>query len=100
MRLSSLQKFILLKCADKKDFEIKRGVLLAFYDGEKNPPRENLKNKIITASLESLIDRGLAIGYGRRTPRKWFMSGLKLTNAGIVEARRLLGEQMKLPLKR
>jgi hypothetical protein len=55
---------------------------------------------VVTKSLESLIDRGWLIGYGRRTPKKWFINEIRLTAAGRKLARKLLGEQLRLPLKR
>ena len=53
----------------------------------------------ITKSLERLIDKGLMIGYGRRTPEKWFIDEVQLTPAGRRAARITLGEQQRLPLK-
>jgi hypothetical protein len=52
----------------------------------------------MTKSLERLIDKGLMIGYGRRTPEKWFIDEIRLTDVGKKAARKLLGQQQKLPL--
>jgi len=54
---------------------------------------------IVTNSMERLIDKGLAIGYGRRTPCKWFITHIKLTKQGIKKAVEILeSKQRKLPL--
>lgn len=52
--------------------------------------------KILTHSLESLIDKGLLRGYGRRTPKKWFLESVSLTKIGKVTALRCIGEQLPL----
>lgn len=61
--------------------------------------KEKYQEEIITKSLMSLIDRGFAIGYGRRTPCKWFITHIKLTKQGIKKAIEILeSKQRKLPL--
>lgn len=52
--------------------------------------------KIITRSIERLIDRGLLNGYGMRTPEKWFISEIGLTQEGKKQARQIFGKQAKL----
>ncbi|HCC23301.1 TPA: hypothetical protein DF272_03930 [Candidatus Falkowbacteria bacterium] len=98
MRLSSLQKFILLKCLEKAGQKTLRKVFVEFYKGNVKIKKE-ARQKIITGSLESLIDKELLIGYGRRTPHKWFIEQVKLTGRGQKESLKLLGEQKRLPLK-
>jgi hypothetical protein len=98
MRLSHLQKFILKKCYNRKGYKLNRKVLLSFYDKDAKAKKE-LHAKIITGSIESLIDKELLIGYGVRTPHKWFIREIKLTDKGIRAVRKLLGEQLKLTLK-
>ncbi len=61
--------------------------------------KEKYQEEIITKSLMSLIDRGFAIGYGRRTPCKWFITHIKLTKQGTKKAIEVLeSRQRKLPL--
>ena len=55
--------------------------------------------KIITQSIERLISKELMIGYGVRTPHKWFIREITLTSKGKIEAKKLLGEQKSLPFK-
>ena len=98
MRLSKLQKYILKKCYNQKDYHLSREVLLGFYD-HKETPRKNLQVKIITQSIESLIDKELMIGYGVRTPHRWFIKEIKLTDKGVKLTRKLFGEQLSLPIK-
>jgi len=98
VRLSALQKFILLQCYYAKTKKVGREGFLSFYENNKKAKPE-LWAKIITGSLESLIDRGFLLGYGIRTPRKWFLKEVSLTEAGKKAAKQLLGKQLSLPLK-
>ncbi len=99
MRLSPLQKYILLTCLNAKNHRLKRDILASFYNQQKNKPQKELRAKIITRSLERLINKELLIGYGVRTPHKWFIREVRLTVKGKREAKKLLGEQGKLPFK-
>ena len=100
MRLSPLQKYILIECLNAKNCQINRIKLRKLYDKLKKGPKKELMTKIITQSLERLINKELMIGYGVRTPHKWFIREIKLTDKGKKEARKLLGEQRKLPFKK
>ncbi len=99
MRLSNLQKFILLECLNAKTGRILRGRLNRFYDKIKKKPQEKLMTKIITQSAERLIDKELMVGFGERTPHKWYIKEIKLTAIGRRVAKKLLGEQMELPFR-
>ncbi len=67
--------------------------------GVQGGAKEKYQEEIITKSLMSLIDRGFAIGYGRRTPCKWFITHIKLTKKGAKKAIEILeSKQRKLPL--
>ncbi len=59
--------------------------------------RKRTQQDAVTKSLERLIDKGLLIGYGRRTPKKWFIDEVILTPKGRKETKKLLGKQQKLP---
>ena len=100
MRLSPLQKYILLECLNAKDFKVNRRKLGKFYDKQKKKPKKSLMTKIITQSLERLINRELMIGYGIRTTHKWFIKEAKLASKGRLAAKKLLGEQVKLPFRK
>ena len=100
MRLSKLQKFILLQCLEFKTGRISRTRLDSYYNQFQKIPRHNLQVKIITRSIERLIDKELLVGYGMRTPHKWFIREIRLTAKGKKAAFKLQGEQMKLPLKK
>lgn len=99
MRLSSLQKFILLECLNSKTGKISRLHLNKFYDKIKKRPKNELVTKIITKSIERLIDKGLMVGFGKRTPHKWYIKEIRLSLKGRKIAKKLLGEQMPLPFK-
>ncbi|MFH1610618.1 MAG: hypothetical protein ABIA91_01895 [Patescibacteria group bacterium] len=58
------------------------------------------KTKIITKSIERLIDKELLVGFGERTKYKWFIKDIKITKFGKKEAKKLLGEQLKLKFKK
>lgn len=97
MRLSGLQRFTLIECYNRRTSRLPRKTVHGFYKSMPKQP-ENVQN-VVTKSLESLIDRGLLIGYGRRTPEKWFINELRLTSRGRKIARTLLGEQLHLPFR-
>ena len=106
MRLSKLQKYILLQCFDKKYSKLDRAGLVNFYNSYKKKPgsaKAGLKKDIqinsITVSLDRLIKKGLLVGFGEITKEKIFIDKIRLTRLGRVVAKKLLGEQKKLPLK-
>ena len=96
MRLSPLQKYILRLCYVSSTKLVARGGFIKFYDA-KSKPVEAVN--IITKSVESLIDKELMVGYGVRTPHKWYIKEVRLMPQGRKAAKKLLGEQQKLPLK-
>ncbi|MFA6271863.1 MAG: hypothetical protein WC693_01995 [Patescibacteria group bacterium] len=98
MRVSQLQRYILLSLLNIKG-RSKRKHLLKFYEKKKNAPKTIDRQGIVTKSIERLIDKGLLIGYGRRTPKKWFIEEVQLTRKGKKETMKLLGEQQSLPFK-
>lgn len=97
MRLSSLQKYILRECYAAKG-TYKRSRLSAFYAKQKQMTKHVDQQNTITKSLERLIDKEVLIGFGRRTPHKWFIDEIKLTSKGRRTARKLLGEQQSFRL--
>lgn len=97
MKLSQLQKFILKECLGQKI--TKRTVFKKFYSKAAKPPKSEDQQNSITKSLERTIDRGLMIGLGRRTPKKWFIESVKLTAKGKKLVKTLLGQQQKFPFK-
>lgn len=101
MRLSNLQKFILLECLNSKTGRVSRTRLPKFYNTVKKDkrPTDLMITKIITKSIERLIDKELMVGFGERTPHKWYIKDIKLMSAGKKVAKKLLGEQMPLPFK-
>lgn len=99
MRLSPLQKFILKTCYAAATKVVGRQMFIRFYDTQKKKPKNEDIVNIITKSLESLIDRGLMVGYGVRTPEKWYIKEVRLTPVGRKLARQLWGQQQTLPLK-
>ncbi|TAN32631.1 hypothetical protein EPN28_03865 [Patescibacteria group bacterium] len=55
--------------------------------------------KIVTKSLERLIDRGDLVGYGVRTPKKWFIKEVKATRQGLKDwVKFMASRQKRLPL--
>ena len=97
MRLSKLQKYILLQGFDTKN-KLDRKVLLKFYNVYKKKRREIMVNSI-TSSLERLIKKGLIVGFGELTKEKTYINKIRLTIIGKKLAKKLLGEQKRLPFK-
>ena len=99
MKLSTLQKYILTECL-RKGIRLDRKTFRRFYETRKKKMKDKYQESIITKSLERLIDKELMMGYGRRTPHKWFITHVKLTQKGETQALDILNEkQKKLPLK-
>ncbi|MFZ5391452.1 MAG: hypothetical protein ACOZAJ_04230 [Patescibacteria group bacterium] len=98
MRFSALQKYILKSCYFSSAAKVSRQVFMKHYQAVVKPPKRGDQVNSLTKSLESLIDRSLLKGYGVRTPRKWFISDVKLTPLGRKVARRLISQQPPLPL--
>ena len=98
MKLSSLQKYILLQAFDCK-YKLDRQVLLGFYgSGKKRPDRDIMVNSI-TNSIERLIKKGLVVGFGEITKEKIYLNKIRLTREGRLWAKKTLGEQKSLPFK-
>ncbi|MBI5467074.1 MAG: hypothetical protein HY975_02560 [Candidatus Kerfeldbacteria bacterium] len=93
MRLSALQRFIIRECYQYPKPRVPRSPFEKYYAKRSSTATDN-----ITASLERLVDRGLLIGYGRRTPRKWFIEEVRLTSLGRRTVRLTFGQQQRLPL--
>jgi|WetSurMetagenome_2_1015567.scaffolds.fasta_scaffold754627_2 hypothetical protein len=95
--LSSLQENILKKCYGQKG-GVNRKYFAEFY-GPDSAVKKIARVKIITQSLERMIDRGMMIGYGIRTPKKWFIKEVKITGLGRKELDKWLNrKQRKLPV--
>lgn len=99
MRLSALQRFILTDSADVRTARVPRKRFRAFYRRHPSAPSNEDQQNAITKSLERLIDNGFLVGYGRRTPEKWYIDDVRLTPQGRRVARTLFGTQQALPLK-
>lgn len=99
MKLSALQKHILKQCVQSKEKIISKVKLEKFYNGKKNKPKPKDMINIITKSVERLIKKELVIGYGWKTPHKWYINQVKLTPKGRKIAKTLFGIQQKLPFK-
>lgn len=100
MRLSHLQKYIILQCLESKTGRISRTRLNNFYNKFKKTTKPELQTKIITKSIERLIDKELLVGFGERTKYKWFIKDIRLTRQGKKEAKKLLGEQLKIKFRK
>ncbi len=100
MKLSNLQKYILRQTWQSDKPKVNRAIFNKFYEQTKNPTSKLLQAKIITRSIERLIDKGLLTGFGEKTQYKLFISQIKLTPRGKNTAQKLLGQQVELPFKK
>ena len=100
MRLSKLQKYILIKCYQAKGGQEQKKEFFKFY-GEK----ELKKNKLaiqaaVQKSLDNLVKKDLAVSFGHQTAQKWYIDKVKLTSQGRRLAINLIkNRQKKLPIK-
>ena len=95
MRLSGLQRYILGECFGTRG-KVARRVFDKFYEGKDIRRKEMVGT--ITKTLERMIDKGLMVGLGVRTPKKWYIQEVRLTPLGRRVAKQMQGEQQRLPL--
>ena len=69
MRLSKLQKYIILHSFEAKN-KLDRKGLLHFYNDYKNKPKEDIMVNSLTNSIERLIRKGILVGFGEITKKK------------------------------
>ncbi len=99
MRLSKLQKYILLECYNKKYSKLDRRCLVRFYNTGKKKTKKDIQINSISTSIDRLITKGLLVGFGEITKTKIIIEKVRLTILGRNVAKKLLGEQKKLPFK-
>ncbi len=100
MALSKLQQFILEECLEHGG-QCSRLIVDKNYESSKSQAKEEHYKKIITQSIERLIDRGLLVGYGTKTKEKLFITKIRLTPSGRRTTQQLRkSRQKKLPLRR
>ncbi len=97
MKLSKLQRFILRKAYLSGKSKVIRQVFMVYYEHLKNAPKTKIQVNIITQSLERLIDKGLVIGYGKKTQEKLFIESIQLTAKGKKIAKAIINQQTPLP---
>lgn len=98
MKLSGLQKYILLQAFDSKN-KLDRKVLLGFYGSYKKKSSKDIMVNSITNSIERLVKKGLIVGFGEITKEKIYINKIRLTREGRILAKKALGEQKSLPFK-
>lgn len=98
MRLSSLQKRILLSCLDRAG-KCARALLDQWYQEQRPTATKKNAQNVVTGALENLVDKECMIGEGVRTPHKWYIRSVRLTPVGRKLARKLRGEQLKMKLR-
>lgn len=99
MALSKLQKYILRQCYSAKSKAVDKSVLVKFYDSMAVKPNADDMANIISKSVDRLVEKELAAGYGWKTSKRWYVSKVKLTAKGRKKAKSLFGVQQVLPLK-
>ena len=100
MQLSDLQRYILTQALTANRATVRKEVLLRFYTARAKRPTPRDEISDLTRSVERLIERGLAVGFGSKTSRRWFVTEVQLTPLGRRTARQLLGTQAQLPFRR
>lgn len=104
MPLSALQKFILSEVYGAKG-KMSVSKFLRFYRDQVETHNyaslgKSKRVKIVDKSVNRLISKGLLLGWGERTQYKWFIKEVQLTPLGRKSAKKLQGEQAKLPFKK
>ena len=99
MILSALQKFILKESFGEKKYLLVKGYL-KFYQNQRKVSARSEQVKIISKSIDRLINKGLLVGFEEKTKEKWFIKEVKLTAVGQRLAKKLTGEQTKMNFKK
>ncbi len=99
MSLSKLQKYILRRGLEGKNFTVSKEILNRFYQTKKKLPAARDQSNIIAKSASRLVNRGLVKAVGVKTAEKWFLKKLVLTARGVRRAKELLGRQSSLPFR-
>lgn len=81
MKLSSWQQIVLREAARSKP-RLHRRLLEQEYKAKHPSAKQKEIVDTITRVMESLIKRGLAVGYGSKTQYKLFLTTLRLTPKG------------------
>ena len=100
MTLSKLQRYILRQAWESTKPKVNRRIFNDFYNAKKSAPRLPLRTKIITKSLERLIEKGLLIGYGTKTQHKLFITQVRLSPKGKKMTKKILGQQTTFPFSK
>ncbi|TAL20609.1 hypothetical protein EPN90_00620 [Patescibacteria group bacterium] len=95
--MPGLQAYILERTLERRG-RLDRRALLAYYTAFNKRPKRKDQIDAITKALERMIARGWLVGYCVRTAQKWYIKEVQLTPKGRRAARKLRGEQQKLPL--
>lgn len=96
---SSIQQYILLQCWQRGGL-CSRRLLDSDYQASRSRAKAVNYKKIVTVSLERLIERGILVGYGIKTKDKLFINKIKLTPLGRKQASAILKlKQPALPLR-
>ena len=100
MRLSKLQKYILLKCSENINFIINKKDFYKFYTDKEVKNNKISIQVVIQNSIENLIKKDLIIAFGHKTKKKWTVDKVKLTSKGKKHSKELLlSKQKKLPIE-
>lgn len=97
MNLSSWQRLMLREAAKAKP-RVHRRLFEQEYKRLNPEASQKEVMDMVTKTMERLIDRGLAIGYGYKTQYKLFLTTLNLTPAGRKVAKEISKKQILLPL--
>ena len=98
--LSKLQQFILEACAEGGG-AIARSVVDKNHGRSSSKAHQEHYKRIVTQSIDRLIERGLLVGYGAKTAEKFFITKIKLTPRGQKAAHECRKKrQQKLPYVR
>lgn len=96
MRLGGIGKAILVILSQTRGGRASRSVFLRCYENSRAKPKNVID--ALTKTLERMIEGGLLVGHGQRTPKKWYIKEVRLTSLGRKVAKKIRGAQQRLPL--
>ena len=100
MRLSRLQKHMLIKCFEARSFTVEKGVFFKYYSKKEREEKKNSIQIRIQNSIDNMVEKDWAVAYGHKTAQKFYIKKVRLTKKGIKMAEDILKKkQSKLPIK-
>ena len=100
MRLSKLQKHILLKCFEAGPKPLPKTEFYAFYSSAEVKNNLNSVQIRMHNSIENMVDKDWVVVHGHKTALKFYIDSVRLSAKGKRLAKEIIQKkQRRLPIK-